>query len=320
MLDLLNVKTVTDTVDTASNTAVTDTTVLGTAKEVITTITETPADQLLSDLLDKAITFGLKLLAAFAIYIIGMWLIKKIKTLLLKVFEKRRTDAAIVSFVQSIVSITCTIFLILIAVSTLGINTTSIAALLAAGGMAIGMALSGTVQNFAGGIMLLVFKPFKAGDFIEAQGFSGTVQSVTIFNTKLLTPDNKSIMIPNGSLSNGIIDNYSQNKLRRIQWTVGVEYGSSSEETRKAFLDILKKYDKQIVTVEKGAPADPQVFLGELAASSVNYYIRAWVKGSDYWDLYFNVNEAIYNELPKRGINFPFPQLDIFVKNQKGIN
>ena len=290
-----------------------------TTKNFIETISTTPADQLLSDLLNKTVSFGLKVLAALAIYVIGMWLAKKVKKVLNKVFTKRNTDQAIVSFVQSIVSLTLTILIILIAVGTLGINTTSIAALLAAGGMAIGMALSGTVQNFAGGIMLLVFKPFKAGDFIEAQGFSGTVTEVNISSTKLLTGDNKSVMIPNGALSNGTIHNYSQNKLRRIQWTIGVEYGSSSEQTRKAFLDILNKYD-QVLTVEKGAPADPQVFLGELDSSSVNYYVRAWVDGKDYWDVFFKVNEDIYNELPKRGINFPFPQLDVFVKNNEKLS
>ena len=307
MLNLLQAKAVTEALDTLNVEAAT--------KNVIEKIANTPTDQLLTGLLDKTVAFGLKVLAALAIYLIGMWIAKKVKKILNKVFTKRNTDRAIVSFVQSIVSLTLTILIILIAVGTLGINTSSIAALLAAGGMAIGMALSGTVQNFAGGIMLLVFKPFKAGDFIEAQGYAGTVTEVNISSTKLLTPDNKSVMIPNGALSNGTIDNYSQNKIRRIQWTIGLEYGASSEEARQAFLDVMKKYP-QILTKENGAPADPQVFLGELSASSVNYYVRAWVNGADYWDVFFGVNEDIYKELPKRGINFPFPQLDVFIKNQ----
>lgn len=290
------------------------------AKDIIETIATTPTNELLADLMNKAISFGLKLVAAFLIYIIGMWLIRKVKKLLTKLFVKRKTDAAIVSFVQSIVTLTLTVLLILIAVGTLGINTTSIAALLAAGGMAIGMALSGTVQNFAGGIMLLVFKPFKAGDFIEAQGYSGTVTEVNIASTKLLTPDNKSILIPNGALSNGIIDNFSQNKVRRVQWTVGVEYGASSEETRKALLAIIEKYKARILTKAHGIPEDPYVVLSDLNDSSVGFILRAWVKSSDYWDIYFKVNEDIYNELPKQGINFPFPQLDVFIKNQKADN
>ena len=183
-----------------------------TARETIEHIATTPLEELIPELMREAINFGIKVLVALLIYFIGAWLIKKIRNMLHRIFEKRKTEKAISSFVESLTSISLTVILIIITVGALGVNTTSLAALLAAGGMAIGMALSGTVQNFAGGIMILVFKPFKAGDFIETEnGYSGTVSDVNIFSTKLTTTDNRLIIIPNGSLSNGTINNYSQN-------------------------------------------------------------------------------------------------------------
>lgn len=283
--------------------------------EVAEKIATTPTDELLGNLLDKAIAFGLKVLAAFIIYFIGAWLIKKFKALLTKIFEKRNTDAAIASFVQSIVSIALTIILILITIGTLGIDTTSLAALLAGGGMAIGLALNGTVQNFAGGIMILVFRPFKAGDFIEAQGYSGTVTEVNIVSTKLTTTDNRNIIIPNGVLSNGTVNNFSQNPLRRVDWTVDVEYGSSAEETKAHLLSLMNS-DSRIMKMSDGAPADPFVALGSLRDSSIQFIMRAWVKSSDYWDVNFEMNERVYKELPENGIQFPFPQLDVTIKNR----
>ena len=208
-----------------------------TARETIEHIATTPLEELIPELMREAVNFGIKVLAAFLIYIIGAWLIKKIRNMLHRIFEKRKTEKAISSFVESLTSISLTIILIIITVGALGVNTTSLAALLAAGGMAIGMALSGTVQNFAGGIMILVFKPFKAGDFIETEnGYSGTVSDVNIFSTKLTTTDNRLIIIPNGSLSNGTINNYSQNKMRRVEWLVGVEYGTAAKDVKAQLL------------------------------------------------------------------------------------
>ena len=211
-----------------------------TARSTIEHIATTPLDELLPELLKEAINFGIKVLIALLIYFIGAWLIKKIRNMLHRIFERRNTEKAIASFVESLTSISLMVILVIITVGTLGINTTSLAALLAAGGMAIGMALSGTVQNFAGGIMLLVFKPFKAGDFIETQdGFSGTVTDVNIVSTKLTTTDNRIIVIPNGSLSNGTINNYSMNTMRRVEWLVGVEYGTSAEEVKNVLKSIV---------------------------------------------------------------------------------
>ena len=275
-------------------------------------IANTPADVLMSDLIDKVVAFGLKILAALVIYFVGAWLIRKIKAILRRIFERKKTDAAIASFVQSITSIALTVVLIIVTVGTLGIDTTSLVALLAGGGMAIGMALNGTVQNFAGGIMILIFKPFKAGDFIEAQGFSGTVSEVTITSTKLTTVDNRVIIIPNGALSNGTINNYSDKQLRRVDLTVDVEYGVSSEETKALLYAILEKDDRILKE-----PSAPFVALSALKESGVQFTIRVWVKASDYWDVYFETTEIIYNELPKHNISFPFPRLDVNIRQDQ---
>lgn len=272
-------------------------------------IATTPTNELLGELLDKAVSFGLKVLAALIIYGIGAWLIRKVKNILTRVLEKKGTDAAVASFTMSITSIALTLILIIITIGVLGIDTSSFAALLAGGGMAIGLALNGTVQNFAGGIMLLIFKPFKSGDFIEAQGYSGTVSEVTITSTKLVTTDNRVIIIPNGALSNGTINNYSDQKFRRVDITVDVEYGSSSEEVKRILHSLIKD-DSRILN----EPAPPFIALSALKESGVQFTMRLWVNASDYWNVFFELTEEIYNELPKNGIKFPFPQLDINIK------
>ena len=281
---------------------------------VVEKITTTPTTELLKDMVDSGVRFGLKLIAAFLIYIIGAWLIKRIKGVLRRMFEKRKTDAAIASFVQSIASITLTIILILITIGTVGIDTSSIAALLTGGGLAIGLALNGTMQNFAGGLMILIFKPFKAGDYIEAQGHAGTVAEVNITSTRLTTVDNRVIIIPNGILSNDVINNYSGRQMRRMDISLGVEYGSSSSETKELLMSMIMT-DERSLTIEKGAPSDPFVALSALNDSAVEFTVRIWVKSEDYWPLKFDLTEKIYNELPKHGIMFPFPQLDVNIKN-----
>ncbi len=275
-------------------------------------LSNTTVTDLMSELMDKAVSFGLKVLAALAIYLIGAWAIRKIKGIVGRIFERKNTDAAIASFVQSIISIALTILLIIITIGAVGIDTTSIAALLAGGGMAIGMALNGTVQNFAGGIMIIAFKPFKAGDYIQAQGFEGTVTEVNIVSTKLTTVDNRCIIIPNGALSNGTVNNFSHNSLRRVDWTVNVEYGSSIEGTKNVLMNIMKG-DARILDTARGGAADPFVALHSLTDSSIVFVMRGWVKAEDYWDVNFAVNERIYEELPANGIKFPFSQLDVHV-------
>lgn len=281
---------------------------------IVDKVTNTPTTELLMDMVDAGVSFGLKLLAAFLIYIVGAWLIRKVKGLLRRTFTRKGTDTAIASFVQSITSIVLTIILIIITIGTVGIDTSSIAALLTGGGLAIGMALNGTMQNFAGGLMILVFKPFKAGDFIEAQGHSGTVAEVNITSTKLTTVDNRVIVIPNGILSNDVINNYSGRQMRRLDISVGVEYGCSSTETKELLMNLVMA-DARSMTAEQGAPADPFVALSALNESSVEFVLRIWVKAENYWPLKFHLTEQIYNELPKHGIMFPFPQLDVNIKS-----
>lgn len=281
--------------------------------KAIEDISTMSTEELLASMLDKLLIFGLKLLAALLIYFVGIWIIRRIRKMLGTVFQRRQTDTAIASFVQSFTSVALTIILIILVIGTLGIETTSLAALLAAGGVAIGMALSGTVQNFAGGIMLLIFKPFKAGDFIESQGVSGIVDEVNITATKIHTPDNKIIILPNGALSNAIINNYSQMQYRRVEWIVGLDYGCDSRKVKTILRDLLMEDDRILTTVQ-GAPADPLIELSALADSSVQFVMRAWVKSENYWPVTYAINEAIYEELPAHGVNFPFQQMDIHIK------
>ena len=277
-------------------------------------LTSTPADVLLSELLDKAVAFGLKVLAALFIYTLGIWVIRKIKKIVKGIFDKRETDPAIASFVQSILSIAMTIMLIITTVGILGIDTTSLAALLAGGGMAIGMALNGTVQNFAGGIMILAFRPFQSGDYIQYDEWEGTVTEVNIVSTKLTTTDNRTIIIPNGALSNGTINNFSHNKIRRVEWLIDVEYGTDVEKTKALIHDLIEA-DSRILFVETGAPADPFIGLSTLAASSVQIVAKVWVNKADYWPVKFDMNEKIYVEFPKNGINVPYQKLDVNIIN-----
>ena len=281
---------------------------------VVEKLSTTSTTDLLKEFIDNAIRFGLKVLAAFLIYMLGAWVIKKIKAALARGFEKRETDIGIASFVQSIVSIALTIVLIIVTVGTLGIDTSSIAALLTGGGLAIGLALNGTVQNFAGGLMILVFKPFKAGDYIEMEGHAGTVTEINITSTKLTTSDHRVIIIPNGMISSEVINNYSGRQMRRLEILVDVEYGSNADQTKELLHEIIKA-DSRILTVEEGAPADPLVVLSTLKDSSVEFMMRVWVKREDFWPTKFSLNEEIYKKLPENGINFPFPQLDVNIKN-----
>ena len=260
----------------------------------------------------EALQFGLKVLLALVLYFVGAWVIKRIKHAMERYFKRKQTDRAMASFISSFVSIALTVLLILVLVGTLGINTTSLAALLAAGGMALGMALSGTVQNFAGGMMLMIFKPFKAGDYIEAQGYAGVVTEVNIVGTHLTTIDNRRVVLPNGALSNGNIVNYSSFPLRRIDLPVNVEYGTDAAACKEKLLAIVRE-DARILDAETPGAADPFVAIQKLSDSSVCFIIRAWVKGSDFWPAQFDLNERIYTELPQAGIKFPFPQLDVHV-------
>ena len=271
-------------------------------------------DTFLQGLLQSAIDFGLKLLAAIVIYFVGAWIIRRVKKGLTKLFIKRETERTLATFVTSLVSITLTVLLIVITIGTLGINTTSLAALLAAGGMAIGMALSGTVSNFAGGLMILVFKPFKAGDFINAQGYSGTVKEVSIVNTKIITPDNREIIIPNGALSNGNIDNYSAKPIRRLDIEINLAYDTDAEKCIKAILKILNA-DKRVLDSKTDGAADPMSMLSSMNDSTITFIARVWVNSQDYWPVKFDLNKALFTELPKQGFHFEYPHMNITINN-----
>ena len=222
-----------------------------------------------------------------------------------KILTKREVDASLTTFVRSLVSITLNLLLVIVIIGILGIETSSFIALFASAGVAVGMALSGTLQNFAGGVMILLFKPFKVGDFIEAQGQSGTVREIQIFNTILTTADNKVIIIPNGGLSTGLMKNYSKEPTRRVDWEFGIAYGDDYTKAREVLARLLDA-DSRVLK-------EPAYFIAltSLGASSVNIVVRAWVNSADYWGVYFDMNEKVYKTFAQENLNIPFPQMDI---------
>ena len=262
-------------------------------------------EQLLSKLLDWGIEVGKDLLGAIFIYIVGRFIIKQVGRLLARILEKRKLEISVQTFLRSLVSILLNLILAFAIVSRLGVETTSFAALLASAGDAIGMALSGNLSNFAGGLIILVFKPFKVGDYIEGQNANGTVREIQIFHTILTTVDNKVIYVPNGALSSNAITNYNKQETRRAEWVFGVEYGEDFEKV-KAVLQRIIDADPRILK----DPA-PMIALGALSASSVDIKVRAWAKTADYWDVYFDMNKIVYDTFNKEGIGFPFPQLTV---------
>lgn len=262
-------------------------------------------EQLLSKLLDWGIEVGKDLLGAIIIYIVGRFIIKQVGRLLARILEKRKLEISVQTFLRSLVNILLNLVLAFAIVSRLGVETTSFAALLASAGVAIGMALSGNLSNFAGGLIILVFKPFKVGDYIEGQNANGTVREIQIFHTILTTVDNKVIYVPNGALSSNAITNYSKQETRRAEWVFGVEYGEDFEKV-KAVLQRIIDADPRILK----DPA-PMISLGALSASSVDIKVRAWAKTADYWDVYFDMNKIVYDTFNKEGIGFPFPQLTV---------
>lgn len=260
---------------------------------------------LIQQLIDWGVDAGGRIIGAIIIFIVGRILISFLKKILAKLLTKRHIDPGIQSFVKSLTNILLTILLIIAVVSKLGVDTTSFAALLASAGVAIGMALSGNLQNFAGGLIVLLFRPFKVGDWIEYLNVSGTVREIQIFHTILTTADNKVIYIPNGAVSSGTVTNYNREETRRVDWVIGVDYGEDYSKVEKTIRRILAE-DKRIL----GAPAH-FIALHALSASSVNIVIRVWVKSSDFWDVYFDMNKKIYVVFNEEGINFPFPQLTV---------
>jgi small conductance mechanosensitive channel len=262
-------------------------------------------DKYIEILREFVMSYGLKILGAIIALIIGLWIIRILTRTLSKVMDKRDVDPSLRGFLRSLFSITLKILLFISIASMVGIAMTSFIAILAAAGLAVGMALSGTLQNFAGGVMILLFKPFKVGDFIDAQGHMGSVNEIGIFNTILKTPDNKTIIIPNGGLSNGSMVNFSTEPQRRVDMTFGIGYGDEVDKANDAIMSIINA-DERILK-----DPEPFVAVSELADSSVNFVVRVWVNASDYWGVYFDMHKSIYNTFNKEGINIPFPQMDV---------
>ena len=332
-----------------------------------------PVDKIIEKLTSEAVDLVLKLLVAAIVFYIGKLIINRIHKSIKNLMIRRQVDRSLSIFILSALKVTLLFLLIIIVISILGIETSSFIALFASAGVAIGMALSGTLQNFAGGVLILLLKPYKVGDFIEVQGFTGTVKEIQIFNTILNTVDNKSMFIPNGGLSTGSIKNYSKEDYRRVDWTVNIAYGNDYDTAKNAIASILaqdsrivKKYiedDREMRKTAVAANADtteesacdstdskkgfsklfhhkaklsahlqalnkeddtisipaakadrsPFIALSALSSSSVDIVVRVWVPASEYWNVLYDINERIYKELPKAGIDFPFPQLDVHI-------
>lgn len=333
-----------------------------------------PIDELIDTAVRGMVKFAISLTIAILVFYAGKYIIRKIYNIIAAIMLRRKVDRSLSTFVLSFVRILLYFILIVTVIGILGINTSSFIAIFASAGVAIGMALSGTLQNFAGGVLILLLKPYKIGDYIETQGYAGTVKEIQIFSTIITTPDNKSILIPNGGLSTGSINNWSREGIRRVDWEVSISYGDDVQVAREAILAMLdsdprilstqspenepdslpensseqeetslsepkkrsfiyrlfhsrrKAVDRHIqemAELEKQnikafvpkVDRTPAVYLSQMADSSVNLTIRAWVKTPDYWAVYYHFNELFYNELPKHGINFPFPQLDVHLPN-----
>lgn len=274
-------------------------------KEFMQTIKGMTGEQMIDMAIRGTLDAIVRIAIACVIFYVGRWIIRRITSFMSKVFVRRDVEASLASFLLSLVNISTTFILIIIVISFLGIDTTSFIAIFASAGLAVGMALSGTLQNFAGGVLVLLLKPYRVGDFIEAQGQTGTVKAITLFSTVLATPDNKNIILPNGGMSTGIINNYSKENVRRVDWTFGIAYGDDYDKAKATIASLLEADDRVM--------EDPAYFiaLSALADSSVNITVRAWVASENYWGVFFDMNEKVYKTFPKVGLNIPFPQMDV---------
>ena len=259
-----------------------------------------------SFILKSAVDFAWDIFIAILIFLVGRWIIRYIDKILNKVFVRKEVEVSLAGFIRSFVKGALYIVLIITLVKKVGVDTSSFVALLASAGVAIGMALSGTFQNFAGGILILLLRPFKVGDYILTQGFEGTVKEIRLFNTLMSTTDNKQITIPNSNIINNVINNSSAETRRRIDLNVTISYGDDYDVARAALLDIVNA-DSRI----EQDPNPPYIALSSLGDSAVNVLVRVWVPSSEYWSVYHGLNEKIYKQLPEKGIHFPFPQLDV---------
>jgi len=254
------------------------------------------------------IDFGINLGTSILIFVIGFWAANQAKKGLSRVFEKRNLEPSLRTFLISLLSGMIKVMVVITALYQLGIEMTSFVALLGAAGLAIGMAFSGTLSSFAGGVIILLFKPYRVGDFIQTQGEMGIVKEIQIFNTILNTTDNKRIILPNGPVANSNITNFTMEKIRRVDFSFGISYGDNFKVARDTIMEFIKE-DKRIHN-----DPEPLIVLGSLGDSSVNITVRVWTNTEDYWNVFFAMNERVYNEFPTRGLNIPFPQMDVHIK------
>ena len=256
------------------------------------------------------IDVGIRIAITLAMLIIGFWIAKVLSKAIVKVLKKRGADDSLVSFIRSLTSIGLKVLVLITAMSELGVEMTSFVAILGAAGLSIGLAFSGTLSNFAGGVMILLFKPFKVGDYVNMQGEEGTVKEILIFNTILTTLDNKIIILANGAVANGTVTNFTKAEKRRVDWVFGIAYGDDLK-VAKVLLDKFISEDERIL--KEGANF---IGVGELGDSSVNITVRAWVKTEDYWNVFFAMNERVYNEFGNAGLSIPFPQMDVHMQKE----
>lgn len=262
------------------------------------------------ELSDILLGIGTRLAIAIAVLVVGFWLAKIMSKAVVKVLKKRDTDESLIGFLRSLTSMGTKTLVVITAAAQLGVEMTSFIAILGAAGFAIGMAFSGTLSNFAGGVMILLFKPFKIGDYVNMQGEEGIVKEILIFNTILTTLDNKVIILANGAVANGTITNFTKAEKRRVDWAFGIAYG----DDLKAAKDLISKFiDEDERILKEG---ENFIGLGELADSSVNITVRAWVKTDDYWAVFFDMNERVYNEFGDAGLSIPFPQVDVHMQKE----
>lgn len=259
------------------------------------------------------VRMGTNLIVCIIILVAGFWLAKFLSKGIRKVLRKSNTDEGLVTFLTSFLSMVMKILVVITAISQIGIEMTSFVALLGAAGLAIGMAFSGTLSNFAGGIMILVLKPFKVNDLILAQGEKGIVKEIQIFNTYLYTTDNKVIILPNGAVANGNITNFTKAELRRVDWVISISYGDD--------IDIAKKALNQFALEDVRIESDPAPYIGLalLNTSSVDLTLRVWTHVDNYNEVFFDMNEKVYREFKQLGLNFPFPQMDVHVKKENHV-
>jgi len=264
----------------------------------------------LQKLIDLSAEYGPKLLLAIIVLIIGLWIIKLVIKGANKTMERSNIEVSLRKFLKSLFSILLKVLLLISVASMIGIATTSFVAIIGAAGLAVGLALQGGLANFAGGVIILIFKPFKVGDFLDAQGYMGTVHEITIFTTILKTPDNKTVIIPNGALSNGSMVNFTTEPTRRVDMVFGIGYGDSIEKAKQ----VLKKLVDSDPRIQQ-EPA-PQIVVGELGDNSVNFNVRVWCDSVNYWGIYFDTHEKVKLAFDEAGISIPFPQRDVHLYNQ----